>query len=177
MMSDHEPWDDAWQSWQSDGHYNRYAEETITCYPNSAQPWYSLGNLYLTHGVTLPLVVTGLAQVLFPGRANGSLKCPERAGRRLGTYWPALRTTRNISGGGSQRRVLRPIPRSMPRSKPGHPARTNGPLNPALLEAVQGRIKALQRLTPPTRSHPGGLVTASAVDSIPTSVLPLPPIR
>jgi potassium-transporting ATPase KdpC subunit len=121
----------------------------------------SLGIFTLLTGLLYPLVVTGLAQVLFPGRANGSLMV--RNGRAVGSeligqpfddpkyFWGRLSATGPA-----------PYTAFNAEKQTGSSGSNYGPLNPALLEAVQGRIKALQEADPAnTAPIPVDLVTAS----------------
>jgi K+-transporting ATPase KdpC subunit len=106
-------------------------------------------------GVIYPLVVTGIAQVIFPFQANGSLVVQngQAAGSSLigqpfgdpKYFWGRLSATS-------------PFPYNSGSSSGSN----NGPLNPALLKAVQARIDALQTADPGnTMSIPVDLVTAS----------------
>ena len=121
----------------------------------------SLGILTLLTGVFYPLVVTSLAQVLFPWQANGSLI--ERNGQSVGSaligqpfddpkyFWGRLSGT-----------APAPYTAFNADKLTGSSGSNYGPLNPALLDAVQGRIKALQEADPGnTASIPVDLVTAS----------------
>jgi K+-transporting ATPase ATPase C chain len=107
-------------------------------------------------GILYPLVVTGIAQLLFPRQAAGSLV--NRDGRAIGSsligqsftapgyFWSRLSATtpqpyNGTASGGSNL----------------------GPLNPALLDAVKARIAALRAADPGNLSPvPVDLVTASA---------------
>jgi K+-transporting ATPase ATPase C chain len=108
----------------------------------------------LLTGVLYPLVVTGVAQGVFPHKANGSLV--ERNGRLVGSeligqpfddpryFWGRLSTTdppyNAGASGGSNR----------------------GPLNPALAESAKARIEALRKVDPNnTAPIPVDLVTSS----------------
>ena len=122
----------------------------------------SLGIFTVLTGLLYPLVVTGIAQVVFPWQANGSLIV--RNGQPVGSaligqpfddpkyFWgrlsatsPAAYTAFNAD------------------KQTGSSGSNLGPLNPALLEAVQGRIKALQEADAGnTAPIPVDLVTASA---------------
>jgi len=106
-------------------------------------------------GVIYPLVVTGVAQVLFPAQANGSLIV--REGRAVGSaligqpfddpqyFWGRLSATA-------------PVPYNGAASSGSN----LGPLSDALVEAVQGRIAALREADPGNaRPVPVDLVTAS----------------
>jgi K+-transporting ATPase ATPase C chain len=109
----------------------------------------------LITGLAYPLVVTGIAKVAFPRQASGSLI--ERDGKAVGSeligqpfsdpkyFWSRASATApfpynaGASGGSNQ-----------------------GPLNPALSDAVAGRIKALRDADPDNRTPvPVDLVTAS----------------
>ncbi len=107
-------------------------------------------------GAVYPAAVTGFAQLLFPGQANGSL-IAGRDGRPAGS-----------------RLIGQPF--SDPKFFWGRPSATapypynagassgsnQGPLNPALVEAVQARIKALRDADPGNAAPvPIDLVTAS----------------
>jgi len=112
--------------------------------------------LTLFTGVAYPLVVTGLGRAIFPERASGSLILAN--GRPIGSaligqefsqpkyFWgrpsaTADRPYNALASGGSNQ----------------------GPLNPALLEAVKQRIAALRAHDPDNRQAvPVDLVTASA---------------
>jgi K+-transporting ATPase ATPase C chain len=107
-------------------------------------------------GILYPLVVTGIAQLIFPRQAAGSLV--NRDGRAIGSsligqsftapeyFWSRLSATtpqpyNGTASGGSNL----------------------GPLNPALLAAVTARIAALRAADPGNSSPvPVDLVTASA---------------
>ncbi len=106
-------------------------------------------------GALYPLVVTGIAQVVFPRQANGSLI--ERDGKAVGSeligqpfgapkyFW-------------SRPSATSPYPYNAASSSGSN----QGPLNPALTEAVAGRIKALRDADPGnTAPVPADLVTAS----------------
>ena len=115
----------------------------------------SLLLLTLLTGVVYPLVVTGLAQLLFPTAANGSVLV--RDGTPVGS-------------------ALIGQPFSDPRYFWGRPSATSpfpyngaasggsnlGPTNPALADAVKQRIAALRSADPEnTKPVPVDLVTAS----------------
>src|SRR5262252_4867915 len=122
----------------------------------------ALGLFTILTGLIYPLVVTAIAQVVFPWQANGSVIV--RNGQPVGSaligqpfddpkyFWgrlsatsPAAYTAFNAD------------------KQTGSSGSNYGPLNPALLEAVQGRMKALQEADPDnTAPIPVDLVTASA---------------
>jgi len=106
-------------------------------------------------GVLYPLVVTGIAQVAFPRQANGSLIL--RDGKTIGSaligqpfgspkyFW-------------SRPSATSPYPYNASSSSGSN----QGPLNPALTDAVAARIKALRDADPGnTGPVPADLVTAS----------------
>jgi len=110
----------------------------------------------LITGLAYPLTVTGIAQVLFPHQANGSLTVREGqvAGSEL--IGQPFDSPRYFWGRPS---ATAPFPYNAAAS-----AGSNlGPSNPALEEAVQARIEALRAADPGnTRPIPVDLVTASA---------------
>ncbi|APW36236.1 potassium-transporting ATPase subunit C [Rhodoferax koreense] len=116
----------------------------------------SLVTMTLITGLAYPVVVTGAAKALFPAQAAGSLI--ERDGKTIGStligqnfsdpkhFWGRPSATApmaynaSASGGSNQ-----------------------GPLNPALQDAVKARIAALREADPGnTAAVPVDLVTASA---------------
>ena len=111
--------------------------------------------LTLLAGIVYPLVVTAVAQLLFPARAAGSLIL--RDGRAVGSaligqnfadpghFWgrPSATTPQPYNGIASNASNL-------------------GPLNPALIDAVKGRLAALQAADPGNPAPiPVDLVTTS----------------
>jgi K+-transporting ATPase ATPase C chain len=117
----------------------------------------SLIVLTLVTGVVYPLLVTGIAQLLFPRQANGSLI--EHDGKEVGSkligqpfadpghFW-------------SRPSATAPYPYNAASSSGSN----QGPTNPALTDAVAARIKALQDADPGNNAIPVpvDLVTASA---------------
>jgi len=108
----------------------------------------------LTGGI-YPALVTGIAQFVFPGQANGSLI--EQNGKAVGSalvgqpfsdpkhFW-------------SRPSATSPYPNNASSSSGSN----QGPLNPALKEAVEARIKALREADPDNKAPvPVDLVTAS----------------
>lgn len=106
-------------------------------------------------GIMYPLLVTGIAQWLFPRQANGSLivKNGQAVGSQLigqpfsdpGYFWPRLSATTPVAYNAA--------------SSSGS---NLGPLNPALAENVKKQATALRASDPAGRSSvPVDLVTAS----------------
>lgn len=121
----------------------------------------SLGIFTVLTGLLYPLVVTGIAQVVFPWQANGSLIVQN--GKPVGSallgqpfddpkyFWGRLSATSPA-----------PYTAFNAEKLTGSSGSNYGPLNPALFEAVQGRIKALREADPTnTAPVPVDLVTAS----------------
>ena len=105
-------------------------------------------------GVFYPLVVTGLAQLLFPHQANGSLIV--RHGVVVGSSWIGQEFS-------DPRYFWGRLSATSPPYNAGSSGGSNlGPLNPALFDAVKGRIAALRAADPGARLPvPADLVTAS----------------
>jgi len=112
--------------------------------------------LTLATGVAYPLVVTGAAQSLFPSQAGGSLIV--RDGKAVGSELIG----QNFSD--PQHFWGRPSATGpMPYNAAASSGANQGPLNPALVDAVKGRIEALKAADPGnTAQVPVDLVTASA---------------
>ena len=112
--------------------------------------------LSLLTGLVYPLAVTGIAQLVFPERANGSLIV--RDDRAVGSelIGQAFSDPKHFW---SRPSATSPIPYNAANS-----AGSNlGPGNPALAEAVKARIEALRVADPGnTAPVPVDLVTASA---------------
>ncbi|HTG50787.1 MAG TPA: potassium-transporting ATPase subunit KdpC [Gemmatimonadales bacterium] len=111
--------------------------------------------LTVVTGVIYPLVITGIAQVTFPAQANGSLIF--MGGQPVGSaligqpfddpkyFW-------------SRPSATSPFPDNAAASSGSN----QGPLNPALAQAVQGRVDALRAADPGNAAPvPVDLVTAS----------------
>jgi len=107
-------------------------------------------------GVLYPLVITAIGQIVFPRRADGSIVF--RNGKPVGSsligqefsdpkyFWGRLSATSPTG--------YNPLPSS---------GSNFGPLNPALREQVEKRVKRLQSADPQNKSLiPVDLVTASA---------------
>lgn len=112
--------------------------------------------LTVVTGVAYPLAVTGVAKAVFPAQAAGSLI--ERDGKTVGS---AL-IGQNFSD--PKHFWGRPSATSPMANNAANSSGSNqGPLNPALIDAVKGRIAALQAADPDNKLPiPVDLVTASA---------------
>jgi K+-transporting ATPase ATPase C chain len=107
-------------------------------------------------GLVYPLVVTGLAQALFPRQAAGSLVY--RDGKPVGSALIGQNFSDPKYVWGRPSATL-PQPNNASNSSGSN----LGPLNPALVEAVKGRIAALRAADPGnTAAVPIDLVTTSA---------------
>ena len=112
--------------------------------------------LTLLTGVAYPLLVTGLAQALFPQQAAGSLVM--QGGKPVGSTLIG----QNFADPGhfwSRPSATGPMPNNGTASSGSN----LGPLNPALTDAVKGRVAALRAADPGNSAPvPVDLVTASA---------------
>ncbi|MGZ9163803.1 MAG: potassium-transporting ATPase subunit KdpC [Anaerolineales bacterium] len=113
-------------------------------------------------GIIYPLAVTGIAQVVFPHQANGSLIMAE-GGKAVGSeligqqfddpkyFWGRISATGTFAYNAFNAENLTASSGS-----------NYGPLNPALMDMVQARIDALKAADPDnTAPIPVDLVTAS----------------
>lgn len=121
----------------------------------------SLLMLTLVTGVAYPLLVTGIAQAAFPSQANGSLILG-KDGKPVGShligqsfdepkyFWGRLSATTDSNG------------KALAYNAGSSVASNLGPTNPALLDEVNGRIKALTDADPDAHEPiPVDLVTSS----------------
>ena len=112
--------------------------------------------LTVVTGVVYPLLVTGVAKVAFSDQAAGSLIVKD--GKAIGSSL--------IGQNFSDPKYFwgRPSATSpMPYNAAGSGGSNQGPLNPALIDAVKGRVEALKAADPGnTAPVPVDLVTASA---------------
>ncbi len=112
-------------------------------------------------GIIYPLAITGIAQVIFPHQANGSILI--RNGKPVGSeligqqfddpkyFWGRLSATGDYPYNAFNAQTLT-----------GSSGSNYGPMNPALLKEVQDRIKALKAADPGnTAPVPVDLVTSS----------------
>jgi len=111
--------------------------------------------LTVVTGIIYPLLVTGVAQLAFPEKANGSLI--HRGGHYAGSeligqpfddpkyFWGRLSATPDF-----------------PYNSASSAGSNLGPSNPVLLEAVKARVEALQKADPGNISPlPSDLITSS----------------
>ena len=112
--------------------------------------------LSIVTGLAYPLAVTGIAQLAFPWAANGSLIL--RDGKAVGSELIGQ------SFADPKHFWSRPSATSpMPYNAANSAGSNQGPANPALADAVKGRIEALRAADPGnTAPVPADLVTASA---------------
>jgi K+-transporting ATPase ATPase C chain len=114
-----------------------------------------LALLTLTTGVLYPLVVTGLAQAVFPHQANGSLIVEAGQVRGSELIGQPFDDPRYFWGRPS---ATAPFPYNAAASVGSN----DGPLSPVLLERVQARVAALRAADPGNEQPiPVDLVTAS----------------
>lgn len=112
--------------------------------------------LTLVTGVAYPLIVTGVGQVVFPDQAFGSLI--QRDGKVVGSH---LIGQNFIDPGHFWGRPSATSPQ--PNNAIASSGSNLGPLNPALVDAIKGRVAALRAADPGnTLPVPVELVTASA---------------
>jgi len=114
-----------------------------------------LALLTLVTGVAYPLIVTGIAQVVFPAQANGSLILRDRKPVGSGLIGQPFDDPKYFWGRLS---ATAPFPYNA-----GASSGSNlGPINPALHAAAKGRIDALREADPGNQAPvPVDLVTAS----------------
>lgn len=114
------------------------------------------GFLTLLSGVAYPLIITGIAKAGFGDRAAGSLIV--RDGKPIGSSLIGQNFTDPKYFWGRPSATG-----TMPYNPLASAGSNQGPLNPALVDAVKGRIEALRAADPENSAQvPVDLVTASA---------------
>ena len=112
--------------------------------------------LSLLTGIAYPLLVTGISQVTMPDKANGSLIMKD--GKPVGSSL--------IGQSFSDPKYFWSRPSAtgpMPNNASSSGGSNLGPTNPALMDAIKGRVQALRDADPGnTQPVPVDLVTASA---------------
>jgi potassium-transporting ATPase KdpC subunit len=115
----------------------------------------SLAVISVITGIAYPFVVTGISQAIFPGQANGSLIA--KAGKIAGSSLIGQQFTDPKHFWG---RPSATSPYAYNAASSG--GSNQGPANPALIDAVTARVKALKEADPGNnRPIPVDLVTAS----------------
>jgi K+-transporting ATPase ATPase C chain len=107
-------------------------------------------------GIAYPLATTGLAQLIFPQQANGSLI--EKDGKPIGSalIGQSFTDAKYFWGRPS---VTSPNPNNASSSSGSN----TGPTNPALIDTIKQRIDALHAVDPTNKAPvPVDLITASA---------------
>jgi K+-transporting ATPase ATPase C chain len=116
----------------------------------------TFGILTIVTGIVYPLAVTGIANTLFPNEAAGSLILKD--GKPVGSH---LIGQNFVDPGHFWGRPSATGPQ--PYNAIASSGSNQGPLNPALTDAVKGRVEALHAAYPGnTATVPVDLVTASA---------------
>jgi K+-transporting ATPase ATPase C chain len=121
--------------------------------------------LTLITGLAYPLVITGVAQVIFPRQAQGSLI--ERDGKVVGSdlIGQAFTSDKYFRGRPSATTAPDPNDSTKTVAAPYNAANSGGsnlgPSNKALIDRVQGDIEALKKENP-SAAVPADLVTTSA---------------
>jgi K+-transporting ATPase ATPase C chain len=119
--------------------------------------------LTLVLGLAFPLVVTGLARVVFPNKSNGSLI--ERDGQVVGSRLAAQRFT--------SPRYFHSRPSAVDYNAAGTSFANLGPTNPDLAKAVRNASLAVLKLERPY--NPGLTVGDIPVDAVTTSASGIDP--
>jgi potassium-transporting ATPase KdpC subunit len=121
--------------------------------------------LTLITGLVYPLAMTGLAQVLFPYQANGSMV--ERDGKVVGSELIGQNFASDKYFHGRPSATTGPDPKDPTKTVPAPYNAVNsgasnlGPSNKALIDRVKGDMETLQKENPGT-AVPQDLVTTSA---------------
>jgi K+-transporting ATPase ATPase C chain len=119
--------------------------------------------LTIVTGLIYPGIITGLAQLIFPYQANGSLHSVNGklvGSDLIGQYWTATRYFHGRPSATVDPNTGTPAPYEADNST----ASNLGPTNATLIKTVQQRVAALQKENPnaPPGPVPVDLVTASA---------------
>lgn len=115
-------------------------------------------------GILYPGIVTGLAQLIFPNQANGSLHYANGklvGSDLIGQYWTS---SKYFHGRPSAAVDVSPNGTPVPYAADNSSGSNLGPTNATLVQTVQQRVAALQKENPnaPAGPVPVDLVTTSA---------------
>ena len=118
--------------------------------------------LTIVTGFIYPGIVTGLAQLIFPSQANGSLVYSNGklvGSELIGQYWTSPQYFHGRPSATVNANTGKPEPYAADNSS----ASNAGPTNAAYIQTVQQRVAALKKENPnaPAGSVPVDLVTAS----------------
>ncbi len=112
-------------------------------------------------GLAYPFLITGLAKVLFPRQAGGSLV--HKDGKVIGSDWIGQSFTSPSDFWGRPSATVDADSKPLPYNAANSGGSNLATSNPDLLKAVQDRIAALHALDPDTKGPvPVDLVTTSA---------------
>jgi K+-transporting ATPase ATPase C chain len=118
--------------------------------------------LTIVTGFIYPGIVTGLAQLIFPNQANGSLVYSNGkpiGSELIGQYWTSEKYFHGRPSAAVDTVNGTPVPYAADNSS----ASNSGPTNASYIQAVQQRVAALKKENPdaPSGPVPADLVTAS----------------
>ncbi len=111
-------------------------------------------------GVVYPLLVTGLAQLLFPAQANGSLLY--RNGKPVASLLLAQDMTQNLSQNLKKSGYFWPRPSAGNFDAMASGGSNYGQTSPALMQQWQARVQYWQQASGNTKLVPAELIQASA---------------
>src|SRR5215468_6833461 len=125
--------------------------------------------LTILTGFIYPGIITGIAQLIFPHQANGSLIKDSHGNvigsELIGQYWTSAKYFHGRPSGAVDN-VTGPsggTPTAIPYSADNSNASNSGPTNASYIQTVQQRVTDLQKENPDAKGPvPNDLVTASA---------------
>ena len=119
-------------------------------------------------GFIYPGVITGIAQIVFPSQANGSLVHASNGqvigSELIGQYWTSDKYFHGRPSAAVDTVTVKGTPTAIPYSADNSNASNAGPTNAAYIQTVQQRVADLKKDNPnaPAGPVPDDLVTASA---------------
>jgi potassium-transporting ATPase KdpC subunit len=119
-------------------------------------------------GFIYPGVITGIAQLVFPSQANGSMVHASNGqtigSELIGQYWTSDKYFHGRPSAAVDTVTVKGTPTAIPYSADNSNASNAGPTNASYIQSVQQRVADLKKDNPdaPSGSVPDDLVTASA---------------